>query len=59
VRQFFKRRSKWRILHLSDDSCWYADCLGLEKLDGIAPAARRDELGELGSELSRLSSRGR
>jgi hypothetical protein len=51
---FFKRWSERRISHLSNDGGWYAYCLGLEKLDCIAPATRRDELGQLGSKLSRL-----
>jgi hypothetical protein len=56
VRHSFKRWPERGISHLSHDSGWYAYCLGLEKLDCVAAATRRDELGELGSELSRLSS---
>ena len=40
--------------HLSNDSGRYANCLCLEQLDRITPAAGRDQLGELGSELPRL-----
>jgi hypothetical protein len=42
VRYFFKRGSERRISHLGNDGGRYAYCLGLEKLDGLAPAACRD-----------------
>jgi hypothetical protein len=42
VCHFFQRRSEWRVSHLGNDCRWYTHTLGLEQLDRIASATRRD-----------------